>query len=187
MLPTIRAAAIVLGALVLGACSEREPPATFVPPPAAPAIDATPPVEKPAVLVVDEAKVVPAAADLLGKAEWTAKNCSLDSVDGVTGNISVAKGAPHVFKGFFIDETGGVPGPFSIVLKGARNYEVPVATGASRPDVGAFFKNPSLSLAGYEFSTTLDAVPAGDYTVWMLVRRDARSFFCEAGKTIAIK
>ena len=182
-----RVATVVLGALILGACSQPEPPATFVPPPAAPAVPATPAVEKTVALVVDEAKVAPAAADVLQKAEWTAKNCSLDSVDGMTGNISIAKGAAHVFKGFLIDQAGGAPGPFSIILKGEQNYEVPVSTGAPRPDVGQFFKNPELSLAGYEFSTTLDAVPADNYTVWMLIRRDARSFFCEAGKTIVVR
>jgi hypothetical protein len=180
-------ASIVFAALFLGACSQTEPPATFVPPPAAPAVPAISGAEKAPALVVDESKVVPAAADILEKAAWTAKNCSLDSVDGATADISIAKPAPHVFKGFLIDQAGGAPGPFSIILKGAQNYEVPVSTGAPRPDVGEFFKDPALSLAGYEFSTTLDAVPAGNYEVWMLIRKDGHSFFCEAGKTIAIK
>lgn len=143
--------------------------------------------EQRAPLVVDETKVLPVDDDVLATADWTAKNCSLDSVDGVATDISISKPGAHVFRGFLIGEANEAPGAFSILLKGAKSFEIPVSTGALRPDVAEFFKNPSLLTAGYEFSTTLNAVSPGTYAVWMLIRHDGRTYFCEAGKTITVK
>ena len=186
-----RLSTLIVGALILAGCNkDAEQPAASVPPPVeTPAATTDAPAAAAAqtgTLVVDEAQVVPAASDILTKADWTGKNCSLDSVDAMTKDIAVAKGQPHVFKGFLIGHDDAAPGAFSLILKGSENYEIPVSTGAARPDVAEFFKNPALGNAGYDVSTTLASVPAGNYEVWMLIRKGERTFFCEAGQTIAV-
>lgn len=143
-------------------------------------------VASPPSIAIDESKVAPVAGQRLASAGWTRHACSLDMVDNGPPDAVLPKGSPHVFKGFVLGSDGGVAGDFMVLFKGKELFGLPTATGASRPDVAAYFKNPSLSAAGFEFSTTLSSIPEGNYEIVYLMDNGPESFFCESGRKVQV-
>jgi hypothetical protein len=191
-------AAVAVMALSLAGCRDADTPAgqpsASTDAPASAATGAAPAggVEAPLGTVVgsqaiDEATIVPVDADVLASAEWTHKDCALNSIDGNTADFKLVAADAHIFRGFVIGNDGAPAGDFSFVLKGDTSYEIPTSTGASRPDVVEFFKNPALEKAGFDFTTKLGKVPAGTYKGVFLIRRGEQKFFCETGMDIAVE
>lgn len=139
--------------------------------------------------VVTEDKIQPIDADVLAAAQRTSDTCSLDSIDGnySKDQVKLAKGKPHVFRGWLLDEAKHHVGQFSLVLKGARNFAIQASTGVARADVGEFFKDPTLSDAGFNFSSTLASVQAGEYHVIYMAKNSGHTHLCDTGKTLTIE
>ncbi|GGY14385.1 hypothetical protein GCM10008098_01470 [Rhodanobacter panaciterrae] len=139
--------------------------------------------------VVAEDKIQLIGADVLAAAQRTGDTCSLDSVDGnySRNQVKLAEGKPHVFRGWLLDEAKHPAGQFSLVLKGAQDFEILVSTGVVRTDVGEFFKDPTLGDAGFNFSSALASVKAGDYHVIYMTKNSEKTYFCDTGKTLTIE
>lgn len=136
---------------------------------------------------VDESKVAVLSDEEFQRAEWTRQACSLDTAGGLADGIVLTKGTPHVFSGYLVDDAQAPAGVFRLVLKGASHHAIPASTGWLRPDVAEFFKVPALSTSGFEFTTTLQEVPAGEYQAVFLIERGERLLFCESGKTVTVR
>ncbi|WP_140805277.1 hypothetical protein [Rhodanobacter glycinis] len=110
--------------------------------------------------VVAEDKIQSIGADVLAAVQRTGGTCSLDLVDGnyLKGQLKLPKGKLQVFQRWLLDEAKHPAGQFSLVLKDAKNFAILVSTGAARADVGEFFKDPTLSDAGFNFSLILAPV-----------------------------
>lgn len=165
----------------LSACGERPPQAVSAPSASAGAASqANPP------LVVDETKFSEFDVASLGKAAWTGKACDLKTADGKPG-ITIVKGSQNVLEGYVIDPGDVPPGAFDFVMKGDKSFRLPVSTGWPRPDVAEFFKVPGLAAAGFKFSASFDAVPAGTYEVDFVINKADGTYFCESGKSILVQ
>jgi len=189
------ATAVVLG-LFLAGCRDADTPAGQpADSPAPGTTDAAPTggVEAPLGTVVgsqaiDEATIVPIAADVLAKAEWTHKDCALNSIDGASADFKLVATQPHTFRGFLIGNDNAPAGDFSFVLKGdSTSYEIPTSTGVTRQDVATYFNNPALATAGFDFTTKLGKVPAGKYKGVLLISHGKQNFFCETGFDIVVE
>lgn len=178
-------AVCMLALSTLAGCNGADPAPPRVNAPVAqvPAVAPLPTVP----LTVDEAKVASISADELAGAEWTRQACSLDSVDGSADVPVLHRGSPHVFKGYLMDDAKAPARDFQFVLKGASNHAIPATTGYARPDVAEFFKTPELSTSGFEFSTTLESVPPGEYGVVFVIRKGQRLLFCESEKKLSVR
>lgn len=181
--------AVLAGALV--GCEERAPSqsasTSAAPAPAAAeaASPATSALKQP--LAVDESKVSELDAKVLGEAAWTGKACDVRVPDGTT-EVTVSKGTASTLEGYVIDPNDAPAGEFDFVLKGGeKSFRIPVSTGWSRPDVAEFFKAPALETAGFQFTTTLQNVPAGRYAVDFVMDRSGAKYFCESGKTVIVQ
>lgn len=139
--------------------------------------------------VVAEDKIQSIGADVLAAAQRTGDTCSLDSVDGnyLKGQLKLARGKSHVIRGWLPDEAKHPAGQFSLVLKGAQNFSILASTGVARADVGEFFKDPTLSDAGFNFSSILAPVQAGEYRVIYMTKNSGHTYFCDTGKTLTIE
>lgn len=140
-------------------------------------------------MAVAEDKIQPLGSDVLAAAQSTNAACSLDSVDEnyFKGQVKLTSGRSHVFRGWLLDETRHPAGNFSFVLKGMHNYAISAKTGVVRNDVGDYFKDPTLSDAGFNFSTTLTSISAGEYRVTFVIQRDQKAYFCDSGKTFTVE
>jgi hypothetical protein len=138
---------------------------------------------------VTEDQIKPVSSEILSSAQWTGAGCSLDSVDGnySKDQVKLIKGKPHVFRGWLLGGTKRPAASFRVVLKGAQNFAISATTGVERKDVGEFFKDPSLASAGFNFSSNLNSIPAGEYSVTFLIEHEQHSFFCDAGKKLTIE
>jgi hypothetical protein len=131
-------------------------------------------------------------------AGWeTMKVCSLENViseeDGsqspgeVANSFKVEKGKVYKFIGFATDvERARVPSEIKLVLSnGSMNFSRSVGTGLSRPDVASYFKEPSLTNAGYQFDAAFGLVPAGSYQIDVL---DVKSHkLCPTHETLVVE
>lgn len=180
---------LMVASLTLAACRDRAVPATASEPvnEEAPAAEATPVATIPASNAIDESTARSITAEALAAASWTRNACSLDMIDKGAPDVTLKKGQPHLFEGFMLDANGAPAGAFLFVLKGDASTALPVSTGQARPDVADFFKNPDLTSAGFEFTSTLSAVAAGDYEVVFVLERDGVSYFCESGKRLTVE
>lgn len=138
---------------------------------------------------VAEDKIQSLGPDVLAAAQSTNAPCSLDSIDGnyFKDQVKLASGKSHVFRGWLLDEAKRPAGNFSFVLKGPHDYAIPTTTGVVRNDVGDYLKDPVLSGAGFNFSTTLTSLLAGEYHVTFVVQRDQKAYFCDSGKTFTVE
>ncbi|WP_132865706.1 hypothetical protein [Stenotrophomonas sp. ATCM1_4] len=182
MLHKIVSVSFLGGVLMMAGCRDRENVPAVSPDDAAPSSDGGGKVEE----TRDVNSVSLNVSELTGMT-WTGHACSLDMIDKGAPEGGVKKGVMHSFEGFVLDESNGPAGDFFFVLKGeAHSFALGVATGIERPDVGEFFKNPSLNSSGFEFSTQLKDVPVGDYNVVFVMERASGKFFCESGKSISV-
>lgn len=126
-------------------------------------------------------------ASALTSATPTGQPCSLDSIDGnYAKQVHVTADTPHVFRGWLLDASRKPAGKFSLVLEGKQDFAIPATTGVSRPDVGAYLKNPALGIAGFAFSSAIGLVPSGDYELGLLVIRGNTVYQCETGKKLIV-
>lgn len=184
---------VFISALALAGCgnNDQQPPVdgqsngASSTAPAAPAAPAAPEV----TTAVAEDKIQVLGSDVLAAAQWTNAACSLDTVDGnySKNQVKLISGKPHVFRGWLLNATKHPAGQFSLVLKGLRTFAVPASTGVTRADVGAFFKNPALSDAGFNFSSTLTSIPVGEYHVTFIIQEPGHVYFCDADKTLTVE
>ena len=142
-------------------------------------------VNPPALVVVDGV-IAELDPKILAGADWTAKGCSL-TAKGDAVEIQATPGVASTFEGYVIDPANAPAGDFLFLLKGEKQFGIPVKTGWLRPDVAEFFKTPGLANAGFLFSTTLGGVPAGRYEVNFMMDRGAVKYFCESGKTLVVR
>lgn len=153
------------------------------------AASASTPATREATTVVTEDKIQSISADVLAAAQRTGDTCSLDSVEGnySRDQVRLAKGKPHVFRGWLLDKAKHPAGQFSLVLRGAQNFGILASTGVARTDVGEFFKDPTLNDAGFNFSSTLASVQGGKYHVIYMTKNLDHTYFCDTGKTLTIE
>lgn len=59
--------------------------------------------------------------------------------------MKLVSGKSHVFCGWLLNVAKQPAGQFSFVLKGFRNFSIPVSTGVASAGVADFFKNSALS------------------------------------------
>lgn len=186
-------ALIVPCAIVLLACTQREqqPPQD----PANAVQQATPQEAAPVTAAPERTsvsleQVVALDSVVLENAEWTRKACSLDRVDDTTGadvEFEANKSGPTLFTGYLIDDQDRPSGDFQVVLKSdSGSFAFPAKTGASRPDVAAYFKVPALIRAGFEVSVDMAGVEPGQYHPVFLLERDGRALFCETGRKLNV-
>jgi len=140
--------------------------------------------------VVNEADVKPVTSDVFSSLKVSGQPCSLDSIDGdYASKLGLIKGETHVFRGWLANHVRVAAGKFELVLSsGERNFGIPVSTGTPRPDVAKGLHAPALASAGFNFSTTLSAIPPGDYQVrFLLAEEGGVAYWCDAKKTIDIR
>lgn len=120
-------------------------------------------------------------------ATWTAKACSLTTEGG--DELTADEGSVKSFEGYLIGPDNEPAGSFDFVLRAqdGRAFKVATKTGSSRPDVAEYFKTPSLESAGYNFSASLDGLPAGRYAVDFMLERSGVQYFCESGKHLVVR
>ncbi len=129
----------------------------------------------------------PMDASVLASAKSTGQPCSLDSIDGnYAKQVHVTADTPHVFRGWLLDASRKPAGKFSLVLEGKQDFAIPATTGVSRPDVGAYLKNPALGTAGFAFSSALESVSPGTYDVKLLVHQGSSAYVCDAKRKIVV-
>lgn len=114
--------------------------------------------------------------------------CAFDSVDGSysAAGTRLDRSNPHVFRGWALTEDKHAAKAIEFVLKGANNFAINAKTGVDRQDVGSQFKDTSLDNAGFNFSTTLKTVPAGDYHVLLVTKLGDVSYSCETKKSVTV-
>lgn len=178
---------ICIGVLTLAGCgnNEQQTPPNVQGNVASTSSPAVPEV----TTAVAEDKIQSLGPDVLASAQSTDAPCSLDSIDGnyFKDQVKLASGKSHVFRGWLLDETRHPAGNFSFVLKGPHNYAIPTKTGVVRNDVGDYFKDSALSDTGFNFSTTLASISAGEYHVTFVIQRDQKAYFCDSGKTFIVE
>ena len=135
-----------------------------------------------------EDAVQPMSARALAEVKPGTAACAFDSVDGdySATQARLDKSSAHVFRGWALAEDKHVTKDIKFVLKGTDNFSISVESGVDRPDVGSYFKDASLNGAGFNFSTTLKAVPAGVYHVLLITQLGGASHGCETKKDITI-
>lgn len=123
---------------------------------------------------------------VLTNAHMSGSPCSLDTINGSYSKTSVvvARSQPAAFVGWVLNTTKRPAGKFRLVLKGVNDYVISSSTGVVRKDVSDYFKDPSLSSAGFDILGNLSSVATGDYKVILLIGDDGKNYFCETGKSI---
>lgn len=132
-------------------------------------------VDAPAVASTTQAADLPesvATAFAPPEVQYTLR-CDLNSVAGVGLNsgvaAAIARSAQVVFNGWVVDERLAAAGDFVIVLKGASTYGIAGKTGTERPDVAEAVGSESARASGFGFIADLSQVPAGEYSVHLLL------------------
>lgn len=184
----VRVLCVGLAALALAACGQtNQPPPTSA---SASAPVASEPAAPVATTTAPEssASAQPIASAIVADAKLSGQACSLDTIDGSysTNRLTLARGQPHVFRGWVLDPGKQPPGAFSVVLKGTQDFAVATSTGQTRKDVSEYFKNPAALTAGFKVSADLSTVPVGDYRIIFLMQKSTDASFCDSGKDIVI-
>lgn len=160
-------------ALVLAACGQSGQQAT------APTQSAASTITAPTTAIAtDDARSLDSS--VLTAAKPTGQPCSLDS------EPQLQLGKSYVFRGWLLDPSRQPAGKFDVALVGNQDFAIAATTGFSRPDVGAYMKDPALAAAGFKFSTTIESVPVGGYEVRLLIKRGADVYACDTGKTLIV-
>lgn len=124
-------------------------------------------------------------ASVIAAAKLTAQPCSLDAVDGsYAKQVHVVAGKPHVFRGWLLDASRQPAGKFSLIFEGKQDLAIAAVTGVSRPDVGAYVRDPKLDEAGFEFAPTFTALPPGEYKLVLLVEHGSVAHSCDVDKRL---
>jgi hypothetical protein len=127
-------------------------------------------------------------ASVLASAKPTGQPCSLDSIDGnYSKQVHVTAGKPHVFRGWLLNASRQPACKLNLILEGKQNYAIPAVTGVARPDVGDYLTNPALAQAGFEFSSALQDVAPGQYTLLLMIRGQHRALICQLAKDVVIE
>lgn len=162
-----------LAAFALAACGQSGQQAT------APMQSAASAITAPTTAIpTDDAQ--PLDSSVLAAAKPTEQPCSLDS------EPQLQLGKPYVFRGWLLGPSRQPAGKFDVAMVGNQDFAIAATTGFSRPDVGAYMKDPALAAAGFEFSTTIESVPVGRYEVRLLIKRGADVYVCDTGKTLMV-
>lgn len=130
---------------------------------------------------VTEAVAEPFSAAVLASAAPTGQPCSFDSDPHVT------IGKQNQLHGWMLGPLHTPAGKLSFVLVGKSDFAIATSTGVARPDVGAYLGDPALSTAGYALSSTLDAVPPGDYVVKLMATSDNKLYVCNTNKNLHVR
>lgn len=138
--------------------------------------------------VLNADAVQPISGSALAEVRQGTAACAFDSVDGdySATQARLNKSSAHVFRGWALAEDRRVAKDIKLVLKGTDSFAISAHTGVNRPDVGAFFNNPNLNPAGFNFSTTLKSVPQGKYYVLLVTQLGGFSYGCETKKSMTI-
>lgn len=127
-------------------------------------------------------------ASVIAAAKPTGQPCSLDTVDGsYAKQVRVTAGKPHVFRGWLLDASRKPAGKFSLILEGKQDFAIVAVTGVSRPDVGAYLRDPKLDEAGFEFVSAFTAIPPGEYKLVLLVDHRSAAHSCDVEKRLTVE
>lgn len=183
---------LLLALVAVTSCRDRREPssaATAAPTADAPASQASEgPGGEPSI-AVEASEVVPVAAQELAAAAASTAPCSFDSVGDIffKDRLSVDRSAPVVLRGWLSTEAQKPAGSFRLVLKGAdQAFAIPATTGVPRPDVASHFKNDALSAAGFNLTTSLNPVPVGTYSIWLVYDADGTLKYCDTAKQLEL-
>lgn len=165
---------ILGGLLALSACSDR------------PSQGATP--EQQFVISAENAQSI-AALKVAG-------TCSLENIitvadnsknDGAENTYKVKKDVAYKLVGFATNVAAStVPKSIRIILVGDDSYSKETTTGLDRPDVVTFFKNPSLTGAGYQLDAGFGNVKPGEYTVFIIDTNSPEKIACPTHQKIFV-
>ncbi|MGY1528945.1 hypothetical protein [Luteimonas sp. A649] len=115
--------------------------------------------------------------------------CSIDKVDGQPKQQGphAATGTTVLVEGWVADAALKVPAEFSVVLTGTGTYAVRSEAKVAREDVASVLGSPDLAMSGFGVSGSLAQVPAGEYTIELLVAHgDGRHSLCATGARLAV-
>jgi hypothetical protein len=117
--------------------------------------------------------------------------CFIDRVNGqpvAAGNAVPANGMLTLV-GWGID-VGNAAAPFValelVPVNGSPNYYGP-AQRATRPGLGDALKNPALDQAGLESAASLNGVPPGSYSLWILMGDGKTATRCDPTVLLDVK
>lgn len=116
---------------------------------------------------------------------WSGSACAVDEAAGKEV-IEHRRGDALTLSGFVVGPGNEPARDIGLLLKGERNFSIPVSRRIARADVGDYFGDPRLSDSGFAVSTSLQAVPPGSYEIHLTMRKDGATLFCEAGKTLRL-
>lgn len=115
--------------------------------------------------------------------------CSIDKVDGQPKQQGphAATGDTVLVEGWVADAALKVPATFSVVLSGAGTYALRGEARVAREDVVSVLGSPDLAMSGFGVTGSLAQVPAGEYTIELLVAHgDGRNSLCTSGVRLAV-
>ncbi|MGS1121653.1 hypothetical protein [Rhodanobacter sp. UC4436_H3] len=132
--------------------------------------------------------IQPMSAQSLSEIKMGTSPCSFDSVDGNYSKTEAKldRSNSHTFRGWALTENMQVVKDVKFVLKGTDSFSIMAKTGTERPDVASYLKDANLSSSGFNFSTTLESVPAGVYQVLLVTRFGEVPYACETKKSVTV-
>lgn len=115
--------------------------------------------------------------------------CNLDAVnDKPAGSDPLPHESTATFSGWAADaKSGGVPAGLRLVLKGAQDYAVNVATGFPRPDVAKANNHAGWASAGYVVKADLSSVAPGTYTPMLEFSMGGKPMRCVTQRKLIIQ
>lgn len=132
--------------------------------------------------------IQPMSAQALAELKPGTAPCSFDSVDGNYSKTEAKlnRSSSHTFRGWALAENMHVVKDVKFVLKGTENFSAVAKLGTERPDVASYLKDANLSSSGFNFSTTLESVPAGVYEVLLVTQSGDAPYACETKKSVTV-
>lgn len=115
--------------------------------------------------------------------------CALDLVnDQPAGQAAaISNGSTVIFGGWAGNGQGQAANRVALVLKGADHaYSVPITINVARPDVAKALNSAGMANSGYNLSTTLNGVAAGNYSLYVVNPSDA-SADCDLHRTLKVQ
>ncbi len=122
-------------------------------------------------------------------APFTSTQCSLDTINGQPALSArpVAAGATVAFRGWAGNGQGHPADGFVLVMKGPQNaYAVTLHPDVNRPDVASALHAPAMAASGFDFSVTLDKMPAGAYALYVVDPSDG-AMDCNVQRTLTVR
>ncbi|HYG07194.1 MAG TPA: hypothetical protein VD865_12430 [Stenotrophomonas sp.] len=117
---------------------------------------------------------------------WSGRACDIALPPGVAA-LKMTNGKRQEFNGFVVGPDQRPAERLQLVLRGQKDFALPITRRTSRPDVAEYFKAPALENSGFAVSSTLAEVPAGEYRLFFGMAYDEKNFLCDSGKQLVLQ